>query len=205
MIIGNTNAITYQEIFRLFKEDRIRTGYTNFNIGMFFMIPDDWEHFHHIDENGKKIARNSNSCWFTNLEVEKHKEYVTLYKKYKPEEYPKYDNYNVINVNTYTDIPSDYKDTMGVPITFVNKHNPEQFEIIGMSKTPVGTHLRTKEYPKQTQVNKDGMKSNVTKLNDGAAIKVAVPPADKTYYIVDDEYYIAIYPRILIKNKKVKK
>lgn len=205
LIIGNTNAITYQEIFRLFKEDRIRTGYTNFNIGMFFMIPDDWEHFHHIDENGKKIARNSNSCWFTNLEVEKHKEYVTLYKKYKPEEYPKYDNYNAINVNTYTDIPSDYKDTMGVPITFVNKHNPEQFEIIGMSKTPVGTHLRTKEYPKQTQVNKDGMKSNVTKLNDGAAIKVAVPPADKTYYIVDDEYYIAIYPRILIKNKKVKK
>ncbi|MBI2631138.1 modification methylase [Candidatus Nomurabacteria bacterium] len=94
LIIGNTNAMTYKEIFTLFKEDKIRTGYTNFNIGMFFMVPDNWELFHHIDKNGKKIARVSTSCWFTNLDVEKHKENVTLYKKYKPEEYPKYDNYD---------------------------------------------------------------------------------------------------------------
>src|SRR3989344_218142 len=93
LIIGNTNAITYKEIFKLLKENKIRTGYTNFNVGMFFIVPDDWEKFHHIDENGNKIARVSTSCWFTNLEVEKHKQEITLYKKYNPEEYPKYDYY----------------------------------------------------------------------------------------------------------------
>jgi len=96
LIIGNTNALTYKKIFKLIKEDKLRTGYTNFNVGMFFVVPDDWEHFHHIDKNGKKIARVSTSCWFTNLEVEKHKEFITLYKKYNPNEYPKYENYDAI-------------------------------------------------------------------------------------------------------------
>jgi len=134
LIIGNTNALTYKEIFKLIKDDKLRTGYTNFNVGMFFVVPDDWEQFHHIDETGKKIARVSTSCWFTNMEVEKHKQDITLYKKYTPEEYPKYDNYNAINVDTYTDIPHDYKGVIGVPITFVDKYNPEQFEIIKFRK-----------------------------------------------------------------------
>ncbi|MDD2757973.1 MAG: adenine-specific methyltransferase EcoRI family protein [Patescibacteria group bacterium] len=134
LIIGNTNAITYKEIFKLFKEDKIRTGYTNFNVGMFFMVPDDWELFHHIDENGKKIARVSTSCWFTSLEVEKHKEFITLYKKYNPEEYPHYDNYDAINVDKYTDIPYDYNGVIGVPITFIDKYNPDQFEIVKFRK-----------------------------------------------------------------------
>lgn len=134
LIIGNTNAMTYKEIFKLFKEDKIRTGYTNFNVGMFFVVPDDWEIFHHIDKDGKKIARVSTSCWFTNLEVEKHKEYITLYKKYNPKEYSKYDNYDAINVDKYTDIPYDYSGAIGVPITFLDKHNPKQFEIIKFRK-----------------------------------------------------------------------
>jgi len=133
LIIGNTNAITYKEIFKLIKDNKLRTGYTNFNVGMFFIVPDDWEHFHHIDENGKKIARVSTSCWFTNLEVEKHKKDITLYKKYTPEEYPKYDNYDAIEVSKTADIPIDYDGVMGVPITFLDKFNPDQFEIIGMS------------------------------------------------------------------------
>jgi len=78
LIIGNTNSMTYREIFKLFKDDKIRTGYTNFNVGMFFIVPDDWEKFHHIDDNGKKIARVSTSCWFTNLEVEKHNKDITV-------------------------------------------------------------------------------------------------------------------------------
>jgi hypothetical protein len=134
LIIGNTNAITYKEIFTLFKEDKIRTGYTNFNVGMFFIVPDDWENFHHIDENGNKTARVSTSCWFTNLEVEKHRQEITLYKKYDPKEYPKYDNYDAINVNTYTDIPYDYDGVIGVPITFIDKYNPNQFEIVKFRK-----------------------------------------------------------------------
>jgi len=133
LIIGNTNALTYKETFKLFQKDQIRTGYTNFNVGMFFIVPDDWELFHHIDENGKKIARVASSCWFTNLEVEKHKEKLTLYKKYDPKEYPKYDNYDAINVDKYTDIPHDYDGVMGVPVTFLDKYNPKQFKILGMS------------------------------------------------------------------------
>jgi hypothetical protein len=134
LIIGNTNALTYKEIFKLVKDNKLRTGYTNFNVGMFFMVPDDWEQFHHIDESGKKIARVSTSCWFTNLEVEKHKHDIDLYKKYNPEEYPKYDNYDAINVNKYTDIPCDYDGVMGVPVTFVDKYNPNQFEIVKFRK-----------------------------------------------------------------------
>lgn len=149
LIIGNTNSMTYKEIFKLFKEDRIRTGYTNFNVGMFFIVPDDWELFHHIDENGKKIARVSTSCWFTNLEVEKHKEKITLYKKYNSEEYPKYYNYNAINVNKYTDIPYDYSGTIGVPITFLDKYNPEQFEIIGLGISNSGIEIGVKPYKKE--------------------------------------------------------
>lgn len=131
LIIGNTNAITYKETFKLIKENKLRTGYTNFNVGMFFTVPEDWTTFHHISKDGNKIARVSTSCWYTNFEVEKHKEEITLYKKYSPEEYPKYDNFDAINVNKYTDIPCDYDGPMGVPVTFVDKYNPAQFEILG--------------------------------------------------------------------------
>lgn len=134
IIIGNTNALTYKETFKMFQEDKIRTGYTNFNVGMYFQVPDSWEKFHHI-ENGKKMARVSTSCWFTNLPVSKHNEELILIKHYTPEEYPKYDNYDAINVNTYTDIPCDFEGVMGVPVTFLDKYNPMQFEIVGAMTT----------------------------------------------------------------------
>lgn len=134
IIIGNTNALTYKETFKMFQEDKIRTGYTNFNVGMFFQVPNTYEKFHHI-ENGRKVARVSTSCWFTNLPVAKHNEDLILYKHYTPEEYPTYDNYEAINVNTYTDIPCNYDGVMGVPVTFLDKFNPEQFEIIGAMTT----------------------------------------------------------------------
>jgi hypothetical protein len=134
LIIGNTNALTYKEIFKLIKDNKIRTGYTNFNVGMFFVVPNDWEHFHHIDKDGKKIARVSSSCWFTNFDVAKHNQDITLYKKYTAKEYPKYDNYNAINVDKYTEIPCDYAGYIGVPVTFVDKYNPKQFEIMKFRK-----------------------------------------------------------------------
>ena len=134
VIVGNTNALTYKEVFRMFQVNKIRTGYTNFNVGMYFAVPDTYEKFHHI-ENGKKIARVSTSCWFTNLPVRKHTENLVLYKNYTPEDYPHYDNYDAINVNTYIDIPCDYEGVMGVPITFLDKYNPDQFEIIGAMTT----------------------------------------------------------------------
>jgi len=141
LIIGNTNAITYKEVFKLIKDNKLRTGYTNFNVGMFFEVPDNWEKYHHVDEKGKKIARVSTSCWYTNLDVEKHKQDIILYKKYDPTNYPKYDNYDAIEVGRRKKdgkwegrvelIPMDYGGHMGVPVTFIDKHNPNQFEIIG--------------------------------------------------------------------------
>lgn len=133
LIIGNTNAITYKEIFALFKDDKIRTGYTNFNVGMWFFVPDHFEKFHKI-VYGQKMVRVSTSCWFTNLEVSKHNDEIVLYKKYSPEEYPKYDNYDGIEVSKVNEIPMDWDGAMGVPITFVDKFNPKQFEIIKFRK-----------------------------------------------------------------------
>ncbi len=137
LIIGNTNAITYKESFKLIKEDKMRTGYTNFNVGMFFVVPDNWKKFHHIDEYGNKIARVSTSCWFTNLEVDKHNDDIILYKKYEgnENEYPHYENYDAIEVSRVANIPADFKGVMGVPITYVDKHNPNQFQILGMSSS----------------------------------------------------------------------
>lgn len=129
IIMGNTNALTYKEIFYLFKDDKIRTGYTNFNVGMYFFVPDDAEKYHKIVD-GRKMVRVSTSCWFTSLPVKKHNDNLILYKKYTPEEYPKFDNYNAINVNSYKEIPCDYEDLMAVPVTFLDKYNPEQFEIV---------------------------------------------------------------------------
>ncbi len=129
LIIGNTNALTYKETFRMFQQDKIRTGYTNFNVGMFFQVPDNYDKFHHL-EDGKRIARVSASCWFTNLPVSKHNDDLILYKRFNPIENPHYANYDAINVQTYTDIPADYDGVMGVPITFMDKYNPEQFEIV---------------------------------------------------------------------------
>jgi len=137
--------LTYKETFKMFQNDRIRTGYTNFNVGMYFCVPDTFEKFHHI-ENGHKMARVSTSCWFTNLPVKKHNDFLDLYKHYSPNDYLKYDNYDAINVDKYTDIPCDYDGVMGVPITFLDKYNPDQFEIIGCHEPAISVEtLRKKE------------------------------------------------------------
>ena len=146
IIMGNTNALTYKEVFKLFKEDKIRTGYTNFNVGMYFFVPDYFEKYHKIVA-GKKMVRVATSCWFTNLPVTKHNEKLILFKKYTPEEYPKFDNYNAINVNKYIDIPADYYELMGVPVTFLDKYNPKQFKIIdALNRYALFDSQNTNEY-----------------------------------------------------------
>jgi len=162
LIIGNTNAITYRETFKLIKEDKIRTGYTNFNVGMFFEVPSDWEKYHHIDESGKKIARVSTSCWFTNLEVTKHKDFLTLYKKYDSKAYPSYSNFEAIEVSKVSDIPLDYEGVMGVPITFVDKYNPDQFEIIDIN--PHFFTIVEKGLNKPTQLKIEGQKDPYARI-----------------------------------------
>ena len=190
LVIGNTNALTYKEIFKLIKDNKLRTGYTNFNVGMFFIVPDNWEHFHHIDENGKKIARVSTSCWFTNFEVEKHKEHIILYKKYNPTEYPKYENYDAINVNKVSDIPMDYNGAMGLPITFVDKYNPEQFTMIGLGISNSGIDIGVKPY-----------KAEHKKYRKEVQKRGAV---DGDLYMMTNGIVDVPYARIIIKNKKVK-
>jgi hypothetical protein len=130
LIIGNKNAITYKEIFKLMKENKIRTGYRSINNDMWFEVPDNAEY--EKIEDGKKVKHMS-AIWLTTLGVEKHGEMMALYKKYSPAEYPKYDNYDAIEVGKVAEIPVDYAGAMGVPITFVDKYNPEQFEILGLA------------------------------------------------------------------------
>lgn len=204
LIIGNTNAITYKEIFKLIKDDKLRTGYTNFNVGMFFEVPDDWEQYHHIDQKGKKIARVSTSCWFTNLDVEKHKQDIVLYKKYDTENYPKYDNYDGIEVSRVQEIPMNYKGIMGVPITFVDKYNPSQFEITGLGNSR-DNFTPNKDYKNPYKIMKNGEKKNGNAINCVLAIEVIKKP-NEIYYISDNSgYLIAPYARILIRNKKPQK
>ena len=131
VIIGNQNAITYKEIFPLLKNNEVWIGYKFGD--MAFKVPADsepratryWQ-----DESGQKWRSMGNVCWYTNLDIQKRHEKLPLYKKYTPEEFPRYDNYNAINVDKTADIPYDYNGAMGVPITFIDKYNPEQFEIL---------------------------------------------------------------------------
>ncbi len=140
LLIANGNAITYKEIFPLFKENKAWLGITRQGTGsMWFMIPDDSEERNGQKiENGKRYQTIGNSIWFTNLDHSKRHETIDLYKKYSPEEFPKYDNYNAINVDKVCDIPLDFDEIMGVPITFLGKYCPEQFEIISIMTGSTG-------------------------------------------------------------------
>jgi hypothetical protein len=128
VIIGNLNAISYKEIFKLIKENKIWLGYNSVKR---FRIPTYYKHKSIIIENGIRYAVFGNVCWFTNLDIKKMHEKLTLTKTYNPNEYPEYDNYHAINIDKYKNIPKDYKGVMGVPITFLYNYSPEQFEIIG--------------------------------------------------------------------------
>jgi len=174
LIIGNINAITYKEVFKYIKENKMWTGVSTFNQGLFFEVPE------HLEcqkvENGKRLVRVSSVCWFTNLDHRRHHEEVVLWAKYNPDLYPKFDNYDAIEVSTYKDIPFDYEGIMGVPITFIDKYNPEQFEIVdGLNRYSILDVAGTNEWARQNHLH-------MTEING-----------------------ISKYFRILIRNKKVVK
>lgn len=136
LILGNMNAITYKEIFKLIKENKIWSGY-GFNKSIVYKTP----YINNLEANRKfVIGKGYNPDegyvkvpainWFTNLDTVKRHEKLDLYKTYTPEEYQRYDNYNAINVNIVNEIPKNYDGAMGVPITFLDKYNPDQFEIV---------------------------------------------------------------------------
>lgn len=145
LIIGNVNAITYKEIFPLIKDNQIWLGASIHSGDRKFCVPDDYElnaATCGIDENGNKFIRVKGVRWFTNLDYKELHEELILYKQYTPEEYPKYDNFDAINVDTTAHIPFDYDGYIGVPITFLDKYCPEQFDIIRFRKGNDGRDLQ---------------------------------------------------------------
>ena len=135
LILGNLNAITYKDIFKYIKADQLWLGASIHSGDREFGVPDNYPLTAascRVDEKGKKFVRVKGVRWFTNLDYRQRHEDLILYKKYNADEYLKYDNYDAINVNKTKDIPLDYTGVMGVPITFMDKYNPDQFEIIGL-------------------------------------------------------------------------
>lgn len=188
LIIGNKNALTYKEIFPLIKENKIWIGFNSPNE---FIRPNGT-----ITKNVAGLTR-----WFTNLEVSKRHENLTLYKKYNPEEYPKYDNYDAIEVSKVAEIPYDYEGAMGVPITFIDKYNPEQFEIIALGI--VGSIEFTSN--KKMEILKDGEPTGKFTKNAKGTLYYKYnrnidkkPPAFKD--VETGELYSSIYARIIIRR-----
>ena len=169
---------------------------------MFFEVPDDWEQYHHKNENGKKLARVSTSCWFTNLDVEKHKQDIVLYKKYNDIDYPNYENYKAIDISKVQEIPMDYRECMGVPITFVDKYNPDQFEIIALGI--IGSIDFTKN--RKMEILKDGKSTGKFTVNAKGTLYRKYNSERDAYPAFRDvetnELYSSIYARIIIRNKK---
>ena len=135
LIIGNVNAITYKEVFQLIRGNRLWLGPSIRSGDREFGVPDDYPlnaAGFRIDDKGKKYIRVKGVRWFTNLDYKERYEDLILYKTYSPEEYSSFDNYDAINVDKTKDIPADYDGVMGVPITFLDKYNPKQFEIVGL-------------------------------------------------------------------------
>lgn len=146
LIIWSQNAITYKEIFKYIKENKIWLGFLNVNK---FIVSDNYENKNIIIENWKKIVKFWNISWFTNLEHSKRNEEIILYEKYSPEKYPKYETIDAIDVDKVSKIPIDYFWIMWVPKTFMNQYNPKQFEILGYEREDENIQVWIKNMPKE--------------------------------------------------------
>jgi hypothetical protein len=137
LIIGDQNAITYKDVFKLIKENKLWSGVNNGGT-KWFEVPNHYDiktESRKKIENGKKYFSKGSIYWYTNLDISKRHVDLILHKDFTPEEFPKYDNYNAINVNKVAEIPKNFKGFMGVPITFLDKYNPSQFELLGIMNT----------------------------------------------------------------------
>ena len=176
LIIGNINAIKYKVVFPLIKVNRLWMGIGSVKK---FEVRESNEKAEFCEEDGKWYQKSPNVCWFTNLPHRKRNEELILYKRYSPEEYPRYDNYDAIEVSKTKDIPKDWRGYMGVPITFLDKYNPDQFEIIGGWNN-----------------GSQGDLLGATKT----------PAISKGNYLVCNGPVVAkkpLYPRIIIRNKLI--
>ena len=185
LIIGNINAITYKEIFKLIKTGKIWGGYI-FNKTLEFNVPIEYKG---EVRNGKKYGKVPSITWFTNLETKKRSENLISYRYFNSKEYPKYVNYNAINVDKVTDIPCDYYKDMGVPITFLDKYNPCQFDIVGLGISNSGIEIGVKPYsPEHKKYRKEVQKKGAV---------------DGDLYMLDENGHPLVpYARIIIRRKK---
>lgn len=191
LIIGNLNAITYREIFPLLRDNKMWIGSSIHSGDREFRVPDSYPlkaAGYRVDDEGKKYIRVKGVRWYTNLDYkERHEEFIP-HKQYTPEEYPKYFNYDAINVDKTNDIPDDYYEDMGVPITFMDKYNPDQFEIIGLGISNSGLEFGVRPYTKE---HKEYRK----KVQHKGAV-------DGDLYFVDKNGHPDVpYARIIIRRK----
>lgn len=168
LIIGNMNAITYKEIFPLIKENKIWLGISMNGSNRWFEVPEDYEvrpnAAGYREKDGRRFLFVNGVRWFTNIEHNKYNLPLDLFKKYNLKDYPKYDNYDAINVNKTAEIPMDYDGVMGVPITFLDKYNPEQFEIIDINPHFFSIVSQGLPKPKQLTLNNVGKKDPYARI-----------------------------------------
>lgn len=189
LIVGHQNAITYKKVFPLIKDNKVWLGYGFKGTAGHFLSP--YEDIATAGDHKKGMIRVSGVTWFTNMEIPKRNEELDLVCRYSPEEYPKYDNYDAIEVNKTLNIPRDYDGAMGVPITFLDKYCPSQFEILGMCENLDIYKLKTKIYSpqecKQAYLDKFGKNGTYDLNASGVIIKNSLKEK--------------VYQRILIRNK----
>lgn len=207
LIIGNVNALSYHDIFPYIKENKLWLGQSIHSGDREFRVPDNYPlnaSNSRIDSKGKKYIRVKGVRWFTNIDNKNRHEELTLYKHYNPDDYPTYENFNAINVDKTSDIPDDYNGYIGVPITFLDKYNPDQFEIIALGI--VGNITFTSER-KMEILKKDGTPSGKFTINaKGTLYRKWSSHLDKNNPaafkdVNTGELYQSIYARIIIKKK----
>lgn len=207
IIIGNVNAITYKEFFPLIKEDKVWIGASIHSGDKKFYVPDDYPLNASgcgVDEDGRRFIRVKGVRWFTNLDLKQRHEELVLVKRYNPNDYPKYDNYDAINVNKTADIPCDYSGVMGVPITFMDKYSPDQFEIVGTISAPSDPDTLNLgiDYSEYVGYKQTGEKNGRTGSTFGKCPVIVMDDKKHPYYENKDGVRVqTTYHRIFIRNK----
>lgn len=197
VIIGSLNAITYNDIFKFIKADKLWLGY-GFQAGnAYFAVPNAGDYAKGVYDPATGLVKFRNVAWFTNLDTAKRHEDLILFKTYNPDEYPTYDNYDAIEVAKIADIPCDYDGVMGVPLTFLDKYNPDQFEILGLSGGD--DFPMSKKYGKKVRVV-DGVR---LKSNTGTLRAVIRTDSFGAGTHFDVGYPVrGVYRRLFIRRKK---
>lgn len=204
IVWGNNNAITYKEFFPYLKNNEIWSGYM-MNKTCVFRVAEGYKYDEKITaqmNDGFKYGKVPAISVFTNLDIQKRHEKLVLWKHYTPEEYPKYDNYDAINVDKVADIPMDYEGVMGVPITFLDKYNPEQFEIVGTISAPSDENTMNLgiDYSKYVGYTQDGMPNGRTGSTFGKCPVIVMDDKKHPYYENDGVRVQTVYHRIFIKR-----